>query len=178
MHIRPRRPDDLDALLEMAQLVKAADGYPPRGPIDVASFLAPPQQLAAWVAEHDNGVVGHVALHGAGAAVTTALAARHTQKQPDELAVVARVLVSPTARRRGVGRALLDTAVAEARGRGLHPILDVATELRSAITLYESYGWDRVGEVTIHIDDEPSLQCFVYVAPPVAIRREPDVTRR
>ncbi|HEY5023748.1 MAG TPA: GNAT family N-acetyltransferase [Acidimicrobiales bacterium] len=178
MHIRPRRTDDVDALLEMAQLVKAVDGYPPRGPIDLASFLAPPQQLAAWVAEHDDNVVGHVALHGAGAAVTTAVAARHTQKQPDELAVVARVLVSPTARRQGVGHALLDTAVAEAQGRGLHPFLDVATELRAAITLYESYGWDWAGEVTIHLDDEPSLQCFVYVAPPVAVRRQPEVTRR
>ncbi len=168
----------MDALLEMARVVKAIDRYPPRGPIDLGSFLAPPQELAAWVAVHDDVVVGHVALHRTGAPVTVALAARHTHKQPDELAVVARVLVSPTARRRGVGHALLDAAVAEGLGRGLHPILDVASQLRHAVSLYESAGWDRVGEVTIHLDDEPSLDCFVYVAPTVADRLGPTVTRR
>jgi len=160
----------------MARVVKGVDGYPPRGPIDLASFLAPPQELAAWVAE-DDGVVGHVALHRTGASVTMALAARHTRKQPDELVVVARVLVSPPARCRGVGHALLDAAVAEGWGRGLHPILDVATQLRHAVTLYESAGWDRAGEVTIHLDDEPSLDCFVYVAPTVVDRRAPAVTK-
>ena len=118
------------------------------------------------MAEHDHGVVGHVALHRTGAPVTMALAARHTQKQPDELVLVARVLVSPTARRRGVGHALLDAAVAEGRQRGLHPVLDVATQLRHAVTLYESGGWVRAGEVTIDLEDEPSLDCFVYIAPP------------
>jgi GNAT superfamily N-acetyltransferase len=165
VHIRPRRQSDVGPLLEMAQLVKRLDGYPPRGPMDLASFLAPPQQLAAWVAEDGGVAVGHVALHATGARATMRVAARHAQRQPHELAVVARVLVGPTARRGGVGHALLDTAVTDAHGRGLHPILDVATHLSGAVSLYESCGWARAGEVTLDIDDEPSLQCFVYVGP-------------
>jgi len=127
--------------------------------------------------------LGHVALHRTEAPVTMALAARHTQKRPDELVVVARVLASPTARRRGVGHALLDAAVAEARRRGLHPVLDVATGLRPAVTLYESAGWVRAGDVTIHLDKraQSRLLCLhcapVDIAPTGADRRGPTVTK-
>jgi GNAT superfamily N-acetyltransferase len=145
--------------------VRRHDGYPPRGPVDVEQFLAPPQELAAWVAEIDSAIVGHAALHLAGAGVTMALAARHTGRPPEQLALVARVLVGPTARRSGVARSLLATATADAQHRDRHPILDVATHFRAAIGLYESCGWDRAGEVTIHVGDEPSLQCYVYVGP-------------
>ncbi len=165
MDIRPRRDSDVEALLDMAQLVKRLDGYPPRGPLDLASFLSPPQQLAAWVAEDGGVAVGHVALHRTGARATVRLAARHAGREPRQLAVVARVVVSPTARRAGVGRALLDVAVGDAHGRGLHPILDVATHLRGAVSLYESCGWDRAGEVTLDVEGEPGLQCYVYVGP-------------
>jgi GNAT superfamily N-acetyltransferase len=165
MQIRPRRQSDIDPLLEMAQLVKRLDGYPPRGPIDLERFMVPPEQLAAWVAEIDHTVVGHVALHATGATDTVFLAARHTGRAPHDMAVVARVLVSPTARRIGVGHALLDTAVEGAHARGQQPILEVAVHFDAAIGLYESSGWDRVGEVTIQFDQEPSLQRFVYVGP-------------
>jgi GNAT superfamily N-acetyltransferase len=165
MHVRPRRHSDVVPLLELAQLVKMLDGYPPRGPLDVASFLAPPQELAGWVAEDTGAVVGHVALHSTGARVTMDLASRHATKPPAMLAVVARVLVRPTARRTGVAHALLDVAVTDAHRRGLQPVLDVATHLEGAVSLYESYGWARAGEVTIDVDGEPGLQCYVYVGP-------------
>jgi GNAT superfamily N-acetyltransferase len=166
MPIRPRRPSDLDLLLEMAHLVRELDGYPPRGPIDVASFLAPPEQLSAWVAEDRGVVVGHVALHATGAPVTMDLASRHANAEPHELVLVARVLVGPAARRTGMAHALLEAAVTDAHRWGRRPILEVATELQAAVSLYEACGWDRAGEVTIDIDDEPSLQCYVYVGPP------------
>jgi GNAT superfamily N-acetyltransferase len=176
--IRRRRQSDVDPLLEMALLVKELDGYPPRGPLDEASFIAPPQELAAWVAEIGSTVVGHVALHGTGANDAVRLAARHTGKSPEDLAMVARVLVSPTARRIGVGHALLDTAVDGAHERGEQPILDVATHLRGAISLYESCGWDRAGEVTIEVPNEPDLQCYVYVGPPPTDKSAVALTRR
>jgi hypothetical protein len=55
--------------------------------------------------------------------------------------------------------------VVDAHGRGRQPILDVATHFDAAIALYESCGWDRAGEVTIELSDEPSLQCYVYIGP-------------
>jgi GNAT superfamily N-acetyltransferase len=165
VEIRPRRQSDLDPLLEMAELVKRLDGYPPRGPLDMERFMAPPEQLAAWVAEIDGVVVGHVALHATGASDTVHLAVRHTQMAPRDLAVVARVLVSPTARRIGVGHGLLETAVHGAHHRGQRPILEVAVHFDAAINLYESCGWSRVGKVTIQFGDEPSLDRYVYVGP-------------
>jgi ribosomal protein S18 acetylase RimI-like enzyme len=178
VEIRARRQGDVEPLLAMMQIVKRVDGYPPRGPVDVERFMVPPEQLAAWVAEIDSVVVGHVALHATGANDTVHLAARHTGKAPEELAVVARVIVSPTARRIGVGHALLDTAVTGAHERGQHPILEVAVHFDAAIGLYESCGWKRVGEVTIAFPDEPSLQRYVYVGPTPAQEKVAAVTRR
>jgi GNAT superfamily N-acetyltransferase len=149
----------------MALAVRRRDGYPPRGPVDVGQFFAPPQELAAWVADVDSALVGHVALHDTGAGVTMALGTRHTGTPPQQLALVARLLVGAPARRRGVARALLATAVAGAHARNRRPILDVATHLDAAVGLYESCGWDRAGEVTIEFDDQPSLQCYVYIGP-------------
>lgn len=177
VQVRARRQSDVDPLLEMAQLVKRLDGYPPRGPVDLERFMVPPEQLAAWVAEIDTTVVGHVALHATGANDTVNLAARHTGRRAEELAVVARVLVSPTARRIGVGHALLDTAVNGAHERGQVPILEVAVHFDAAIGLYESCGWDRIGEVTIQFAQEPSLQRYVYVGPEPFEQRAA-VTRR
>jgi ribosomal protein S18 acetylase RimI-like enzyme len=178
VQIRARRQADVDALLDMAHLVKRLDGYPPRGPVDLERFMVPPEQLAAWVAEIDSTVVGHVALHATGANDTVHLASRHTGKAPEDLAVVARVLVSPTTRRIGVGHALLETAVHGAHERGQQPILEVAVHFDAAIGLYESSGWSRVGEVTIQFGDEPSLQRYVYVGPTPTEEAGAAITRR
>ena len=151
--------------MEFARIVHHLDGYPPRGPVDVHRFLAPAQQLAAWVAEIGPTVAGHVALHATSADVTMALAARETGLPVAGLAVVARLLVDPTARRRGVGRALLESAAGGAWDRGRRPILDVATHLSDAIALYESCRWERVGDVTMSFPGEASVRCHVYVGP-------------
>ena len=118
MLVRPRRESDLDACLAIARHSRITDDYPPRGPIDLPVFLSPPQQVAAWVAEADGTVVGHVALHRTGAAVTVAAGSQYLGVAPDAVAVVARLMVGPGARRTGAGRLLLDTAAAEARAAG------------------------------------------------------------
>src|ERR1700722_12958418 len=162
----------------MAERVKRTDGYPPRGPVDMERFITPPEQLMAWVAEIDSVVVGHVALHATGANDTVHLAVAHTGRSPGDLAVVARVLVSPSARRIGVGHALLDTAVRGAHERDQLPILEVAVHFDAAINLYESCGRSRVGEVTIRFPDEPDLQRYVYIGPTAARVNGAAVTRR
>ena len=177
VRVRARRPSDLGGCFELAQLVKGLDGYPPRGPVDLERFMAPPQELAAWVAETDSGVVGHVALHRTGARVTMAMAAAYTGRSSDRLAVVARLFVAPAARRGGAARALLQRAVADAQGRGLQPVLDVATHFGAAVDLYESCRWRRAGVVTIEFDDAPSLDCYVYVGPAPS-EQAADITRR
>jgi GNAT superfamily N-acetyltransferase len=164
MLIRERRESDVGACLEMAEVLKGRDGYPPRGPIDIEHFLAPDDQLAAWVAEDGTDVVGHVALHASGDYATTRVASEHLGCSQSELGLIARLFVDPRQRRSGAGRALLTHATNDAVERGLRPVLDVATELDAAVALYEALGWQRVGEVVLTVWDEPPLAVYVYVA--------------
>jgi len=83
----------------------------------------------------------------------------------DDLAVVARLIVAPTARRVGAGRLLLERAAAAARDLGRHPILDVVTRYDAANALYRAAGWTNAGEVEMRFADGTVLASHVYVAP-------------
>ena len=148
-----------------SRTVKASDGYPPRGPIDVENFLAPPEQLAAWVAEDGGNVLGHIALHASSDYATTRVASEYLGCLQSAFGLVARFFVDPGYRRAGVGHALLAHVSAAAIQRGPHPVLDVATELGPAIALYESLGWRRAGRVVLEVWDEPPIPLYVYVEP-------------
>jgi GNAT superfamily N-acetyltransferase len=161
VEIRPRVDADLDTLVTMAEEVRRRDGYPGPG-TDLATFLVSSEALGAWVATIDDAIVGHVALHPRSLPVVMERAAAVAEPP---FGVVARLLSSPTVRRRGVGRALLDCAADEARRRGLRPILDVVTAYVPAIALYESAGWMNAGEVTMAFRDGTVLQSLVFVAP-------------
>ncbi|MBV8561071.1 MAG: GNAT family N-acetyltransferase [Acidimicrobiia bacterium] len=168
--MRDRAEADLGLCLDLARAVKAHDDYPPRGQIDLDWFLAPAEQLAAWVAEEDAAIVGHVALHSAADYATTRLLSGRLRCPKSDIGLVARLFVDPARRGLGVGQALLARVAAAALERGLHPALDVATHLDGAVALYESAGWQRVGEVVLRAWDadpiEPPLPLYVYVAPP------------
>ncbi|MBW3648581.1 MAG: GNAT family N-acetyltransferase [Actinobacteria bacterium] len=100
----------LDLLLEAHQV----DGYPLYLPDDVPAFITPDYEVAAWVAEHDGRVVGHVALHRASVDPTLAAAQRATGLAGERLAVVSRLFTCPRLRRSGVGRSLLRYATEQA----------------------------------------------------------------
>jgi GNAT superfamily N-acetyltransferase len=93
------------------------------------------------------------------------LASKATGLSPEQFGVVARLFVSPSIRRGGVGRSLLRTAARHATNDGLTPILDVATRFEDAIHLYESCGWVRAGVVTVRVSETVELDEFVYVGP-------------
>lgn len=150
----------------LARSVHRTDGYPPRSADDLRAFITSAGALGAWVAEVDGIVVGHVALNPSSSPEVIELAREGVGCAADQLAVVARMLVEPSARRRGVGAALLETAADAARRRGRWPILDVASHFAAAIGLYESCGWLPIGTVIVHIpgDDDP-LEEIIYCAP-------------
>ena len=173
MIVRPRTDDDLDACLRMATIIRDQDGYPTRRPLDLREFLTSSDALEVWVAERDGQVVGHVALHGQSTPEVLAMAGQALNRPVDQLGVVARLLVSPDARREEIGRTLLNAASSEAVGRGLWPILDVVTTFEAAVNLYESCGWVRVGQVTFRFHDGGSVEEFVYVGPQEAPSRSP-----
>jgi GNAT superfamily N-acetyltransferase len=169
--IRRRTESDLDQCVEIARRVHEVDGYPLYLPTDLHAFLDSPDAHGAWVAEEAGQIVGHVALHPRSTEAVLSLAGEVLGQPVDRLGVVARLLVAPSGRRRGVGRALLDQASAEASALGLWPILDVATQLEAAIQLYERCGWIHVGDVTVQFGGDFTLDERVYRGPEPAERR-------
>ncbi|HYO20201.1 MAG TPA: GNAT family N-acetyltransferase, partial [Dermatophilaceae bacterium] len=141
MHVRPRRPTDLTACVDVLAEIHRADGYPRQWPVDPASWLDPSDSLAAWVAESNGAIVGHV--------VVTACADDPTPEQAtgrptSELASVSRLFVSPAGRGVGTARALLSQAGSFATHAGLGLVLDVVDDAADAIAVYEHLGWRLV----------------------------------
>jgi ribosomal protein S18 acetylase RimI-like enzyme len=159
--IRPRREEDVQDLVRVAARVRDLDGYPPFLPgDDFHSFLTEPAPLAAWVADSDNSVVGHVALNGEThpGAITVARDAG----VGGDLGVVARLFVDPAVRRRGYGKRLLQRAVREAVAQGRAPILDVHATAASAIALYRSGGWQELGRCELAISGEAPIEEVIF----------------
>ncbi len=166
VELRRRTGDDLDACESMATEVRAVDGYPSfLGDGGLRQFLQPDDALDAWVALLDGEVVGHVVLRPTSAPPSATLAASELAVDPDQLAFIARLLVAPAARRRGIAGALLSHAVADARARGRIPVLDVVTRDVGAIALYEASGWRRLGGYDLMLRNGGELSLAVYSAP-------------
>src|SRR6266536_4421573 len=67
--------------------------------------------------------------------------------------------VAPEARRRGVGRALMEAVIAEARARGKRAVtLNTGEKMRSAVAMYEAMGFVRGQDVVL--DDGFRLQSY------------------
>jgi GNAT superfamily N-acetyltransferase len=165
MEVRPRVDADLVACVKLAEIVHTNDGYPVSLTGDLRSFLVQADAIGAWVAVNDAEIVGHVALHPGRTGAVTDLVTEMTGMPASRFGVVARLLVSPQARRSGIGRALLDYAARAALQRGLRPILDVVDRHVSAIRLYESGGWVRLGQVTVTFDGSTPVNEFVFIGP-------------
>lgn len=146
--IRPRHPDDLPELARVLFAQQAETRYPVRDPlpIPVAEFLHAEDAAAAWTAEHEGRVVGHVCrtgpVHGYAEAdaMNTACAEAYGCTVA-ELAWVSTLFVDPATRGLGVGRALLATVVDDIAARGLRPCLEVLDLHGAAGRLYRSTGW-------------------------------------
>lgn len=167
MQLRPRQPEDSAACVALLADVHAASGYPLLWPADPTKWLTSDNLLAAWVAVEENTVIGHVVLRGAEDQLSAPAWCAATGLAPQQLAAVAKLFVAPRARGRGVGAALLAAACAEARQRGLTPVLEVLDHDQSAIALYERLGWHRVASdpVPWAQDGAAPMLLHAYVAP-------------
>lgn len=141
-YVRPRADRDLDACVRALAQVHEHDGYPVNWPADPAAWLAQPTLVAAWVAELDGRVAGHVGLSRSTAdEVAPGVFGAREGVDVDEIAVISRLFVAPSARGHGLGALLMARAHEEARERGLHPVLDVVATDTAATALYERLGW-------------------------------------
>jgi len=165
-HVRLRADGDLGECVRLLDIVHRADGYPAYWPDDPAGRLSPTAMLGAWVAGHEDRIVGHIALGAATADASAVVWSKATTLPPERLAAVTRLFVSPESRGAGVGRELLDAAWAEAAAHGLHPALDVVETNRDAILLYERCGWRRVSSKPWTAARDGNILLHYYVAPP------------
>ncbi|MEV7185817.1 GNAT family N-acetyltransferase [Kitasatospora sp. NPDC093102] len=144
--VRPRRADDLADCVRVLGDVHAADGYPADWPELPTAWLTPDGLLAAWIAESDGGLAGHVGLaRSAPGDLAPALWSHRTGGPPALTAVVGRLYVAPRARGHLIGARLLACAVTHARALGLHPVLDVLATDTAAVALYRRLGWTNLG---------------------------------
>jgi GNAT superfamily N-acetyltransferase len=163
VQIRERDPDDLGQLVAITRRVRSLDRYPAYLPDnDFERFLNVPEPRAAWVAIEDRRIVGHVAVNDETAPGAAAIVRDAGVTAPG---FVARLLVDPSVRRTGLGRALLEHATRAAIADGLVPVLDVVAEARKAIALYESTGWTRLGSADLLLPDGTTVTELVYRGP-------------
>ena len=82
----------------------------------------------------------------------------------EDLVLLRQLFVAPEARGSGLGRRLLDVAIAEATTRGRRAVLEVLSLNVEAITLYERAGWIAVGTTTPHWVPD-GTHAVVFLAP-------------
>lgn len=164
--IRERLPADFPALIRAMRAVHEADAYPSVWPAEPLGFLNPPLTLAAWTAQCNGEIVGQAILRAV-PSDNVPVWVQATNLQPDQVAVVSRLFISPAGRGHGLARQLLQSAWARAEALGQRAILDVHLKNRAAIALYDAQGWQRVGTVQADWQDPdgsvPSVH--VYVSP-------------
>ncbi len=149
----------------MALEVHHLDRYPVVLPTDLRAFLVHHSAVKAWVAEQDGVVVGHVALHRSSQPGVVDLACQALDCDSEQLGILARLIVSPSARRLGIAQGLIEVVTEEINARGLYPVLDVVTAQVPAIALYERLGWTNAGVVATDFADGMCIEEFVYLGP-------------
>lgn len=165
MSVRPRVDGDLAACVMALRSVQVSSGYPTRWPDDPVAWLDPPGLVAAWVAERDAELVGHIALAaGRGEPGLADLAG----VAPDSLVLVTRLFVTPSARGLGLARTLLSVVTEHARAAGRTLGLDVIEQSGAAISLYEGLGWRFAGRARAHWRTQDGRHPTIryYLAPP------------
>ncbi|MFH9349453.1 GNAT family N-acetyltransferase [Kitasatospora sp. NPDC017646] len=164
--VRRRRAADLADCVRALADVHAADGYPTEWPERPAAWLTPDGLLAAWVAEADGRIAGHIGLvRSTPGDMAPGRWSRRTGGRPELTAVIGRLYVAPAARGRAAGALLMECAVAHARVLGLHPVLDVLATDTAALALYRRLGWTPLGSGEQRWDSGRTVVVHCFAAP-------------
>jgi GNAT superfamily N-acetyltransferase len=162
--VRRRSKRDLDECVRLLRLVHDEDGYPRNWPASPRTWLAPDDQVEAWVADDGERFLGHVAVAEPDASPATAVWSAALEVSPAALLRISLLFVAPFARGCGLGGRLLDTAVRFVRERGAEPVLEVVSSDRGAVDLYVRLGWRRVGSLQPEWLPRPD-EDLLFVAP-------------
>jgi GNAT superfamily N-acetyltransferase len=158
MEIRRALPEELEEVGRLTAEVYVSDGYLAEGDGYVIELVDTPRrarEAEIWVAVDDGQVLGSVTFAPVGSA--------YREIGRDDEGEFRMLAVSPAARGRGIGRALVERCVQRSRELGYAGVrmssMDVMT---SAHRIYERLGFTRVPE-----DDwspEPGVALLAYAA--------------
>ncbi|MGC9410738.1 N-acetyltransferase family protein [Streptomyces sp. DZ1-3] len=163
--VRPFSDDDLTGAAEALVEVHETDGYPVEGVDDPEAWIKSEDVLAAWVAESDGRIVGHVAVMKPQGEAAADLWVKQSGDDMGHVGVLARLFVVQSARKQAAGRHLMEAAASHARDHGLRLVLDVMVKDASAIRLYERLGWRKIGETIHHFGNGETIPAVCYVSP-------------
>ena len=168
--VRPRTADDLPALIEILAAQQPQSDYPFRWPLPYPAerFIARTGEQRAWVALHRGRPVGHVSVQSVLDDDLGRIWARESGAALADLACVSVLFVDPRQRGRGIGAALLDTAVDWAHRHGRVPVLDVVQKHDRALRMYRARGWRVVGQARPPWlpEAEPPVLLMALLPPP------------
>jgi GNAT superfamily N-acetyltransferase len=164
VRVRTRQSSDLDACVAALRRVHETTRYPLVWPADPQAWLTHGTQVAAFVAELDGVVRGHVAVTRPKPGDAASAWSAELGVAVDELLCVSLLFVDPQAHGSGAGSRLLEVAQAEIHDRSAAPVLEVVSLNTRAIALYEARGWRRFGSVSYSWLPEPE-RSFLYVGP-------------
>lgn len=145
--IRSRRDDDLPALIDILQRQQPETEYPFHWPpsMPVEQFIRRDGEMAAWVAEVDGAVAGHVALQRVQDDELGRMWSDAHGVPVEMLRCISVLFADRRLAGRGIGSALLRTATEEALRDGGAPVLDVVPHHLEPLNLYRRRGWLEVG---------------------------------
>lgn len=147
--IRPRSETDLDDCVGLLAEVHKSAGYPVNWPADPANWLSPPDALGIWVLTLDGKIAGHLIVTAEGT----------------EGALVERLFVDPRRMGLGLGRQLLEYAIAFAGKVGRRLMLDVVGSRDGAVGFYRKAGWRETGRTPIDWGGDQASELIRFEAP-------------
>ncbi|KAK0316491.1 hypothetical protein LTR01_000239 [Friedmanniomyces endolithicus] len=161
--VRLRTDVDLDSCVEVLCRVYAKDGYPVEGTSYAHRFLQDGLRRA-WVAEHGDTIIGHVAIGNATERDPAVILWR--KLYPDEpVVVLERLFVDPKHRGSGAATGLIRAVEAWSRQEGIRLILFALSKDQVAIRLYGRLGWTRFGTVPFSYGDGQQMDAvFAHLA--------------
>jgi ribosomal-protein-alanine acetyltransferase len=126
-HLRRAEPDDLEAIMAIETSTFLGDAWPPSM---MAEELAAPHRHYLVAVADDDGLDGYAGLFAPAGG---------------DQADIQTIAVTPRARRRGLGRTLMDALLAEARRRDVREVLlEVRADNPAAQALYADLGFEQI----------------------------------
>jgi ribosomal protein S18 acetylase RimI-like enzyme len=171
MTLRPATPEDAAALSRLAtDSFVAAFGHLYR-PEDLAAFLEENRPVERYRADlSDPAKRVHLAeIDGKLAAYCLIVFGEHFEERPEprpeKPAFISQLYCAPDMTGRGLGAALIEWAIAEARDWGADAIqLSVFSENFGAQRFYRRYGFERVADIDFWVGDHRDHELLYKLA--------------